>query len=81
MTYRAAEAILLAFTAAPLAAQAPLEQPGKWAQDYTGRKADPEVRFGTLPNGFRYAIIHNETPSDGIAMRIGAGSLEECDGT
>ena len=82
MKYRVAAALLLACTAIPSLAQtepAPLEQPGKWAQDYTGRKADPAVRFGTLPNGLRYAIMHNETPSDGVAMRmrIGSGSLEE----
>ena len=83
MKYRVVAALLLACTAAPLIAQqtAPLEQSGKWAQDYTGRKADPAVRFGTLPNGLRYAIMHNETPSDGVAMRmrIGSGSLEERD--
>jgi zinc protease len=68
-----------AFWCAPLSSQpAPVEQPNKWTQDYTGRKADPAVRFGTLPNGLRYAIMHNETPSDGVAMRmrIGAGSLQ-----
>ncbi len=78
----AAVAASLALGAAPvLAQQAPLEQPGKWAQDYTGRKADPAVRFGTLPNGLRYAIMHNETPKDGVAMRmrIGSGSLQERD--
>lgn len=53
----------------------------KWAQDYTGREADPAVRFGTLPNGLRYAIMRNTTPADGIAMRmrIGSGSIEERD--
>ena len=73
--------LLLASSAPLLAADPLLEQPGRWAQDYTGRKADPAVRFGTLPNGLRYAIQHNETPSDGVAMRmrIGAGSLEERD--
>src|SRR3569623_1396091 len=82
MQYRAVAALLASICAAPLIAQAPLpEQPGKWAQDYTGRKADPAVRFGTLPNGLRYAIMHNETPSDGVAMRmrIGAGALQERD--
>ena len=66
----------------PAGAEAPLKQPGHWAQDYLGRTADPAVRFGTLPNGLRYAIMHNETPHDGVAMRmrIGAGSLEERDG-
>lgn len=67
--------------AAPVFAAPPLEQPGKWAQDYLPRKADPAVRFGTLPNGLGYAIMHNETPSDGVAMRmrIGSGSLQERD--
>jgi len=74
--------LALAALAAPaFADNVPLKQPGRWAQDYVGRKADPDVRFGTLPNGLRYAIMHNETPHDGVAMRmrIGAGSLEERD--
>jgi zinc protease len=78
----AAVAVCLATIAGPaLAQQPPLEQPGKWAQNYTGRQADPAVRSGTLPNGLRYAIMHNETPSDGVAMRmrIGSGSLQESD--
>src|SRR5205823_5021992 len=82
MKYRSIVASLLLVSSAPvLGAEAPAKQPGRWAQDYTGRKADPSVRFGTLPNGLRYAIMHNETPSDGVAMRmrIGAGSLEERD--
>lgn len=56
-------------------------QHGRWAQDYTGRQADPAVRFGTLPNGLRYAIMHNDTPSGAVSMRmlIGSGSLSERD--
>src|SRR5437764_5727060 len=82
MKYRSIVASLLLVSSAPLlAAKEPVKQPGRWAQDYTGRKADPSVRFGTLPNGVRYAIMHNETPSDGVAMRmrIGSGSLQERD--
>src|SRR5438552_568112 len=82
MKYRVLVGSLLLASSAPLLAeQPPLKQPGRWAQDYTGRKADPSVRFGMLPNGLRYAIMHNETPSDGVAMRmrIGSGSLEERD--
>jgi len=82
MKYRVLFASLLLASSAPLLADQPLlKQPGRWAQDYTGRKADPAVRFGTLPNGLRYAIQHNETPSDGVAMRmrIGSGSLDERD--
>jgi zinc protease len=78
------KASLLALTlfASPVLADTPpLKQPGRWAQDYLGRAADPAIRFGTLPNGLRYAIMHNKTPSDGVAMRmrIGAGSLVERD--
>jgi len=81
MKYRSIVASLLLVTSAPVLAAEPMKQPGKWAQDYTGRKADPSIRFGTLPNGVRYAIMHNETPSDGVAMRmrIGAGALQERD--
>jgi zinc protease len=82
MKYRVLVASLLLASSAPLLADQPLlRQPGRWAQDYTGRKADPAVRFGTLPNGLRYAIQHNETPSDGVSMRmrIGSGSIEERD--
>ena len=82
MHYRVFVASVLLVSSAPLLAeQPPLKQAGHWAQDYTGRKADPLVRFGTLPNGLRYAIMHNETPTDGVAMRmrIGAGSIEERD--
>lgn len=52
-----------------------------WMHDKLQREADPAVRFGSLPNGLRYAIQHNETPKDGVAMRmrIGAGSLQERD--
>jgi zinc protease len=74
--------LALAFSANPaLAEDAPVKQPGHWAQDYLHRAADPAVRFGTLPNGLRYAIMHNETPADGVAMRlrIGSGSLKEHD--
>ena len=54
MKYRVIVASLLLAASTPLlAAQPLLKQPGKWAQDYTGRKADPAVRFGTLPNGLR----------------------------
>ena len=62
-----------------LADTVPVKQPGHWAQDYLHRPADPAVRFGTLPNGLRYAIMHNDTPADGVAMRlrIGSGSLKE----
>ncbi|MDO1558298.1 insulinase family protein [Brevundimonas sp. 2R-24] len=42
---------------------------------------DPAVRFGRLPNGMRYAIMHNETPPNQgvLRLRVDAGSLMERD--
>ena len=62
-------------------AQDMVKRPGQWAQDYSDRKPDPAIRFGTLPNGMRYAIRHNATPQDHTSLRllIGSGSLEEHD--
>jgi zinc protease len=52
-----------------------------WGFEMSRRAPDPAVRFGRLPNGLRYALQHNETPSDGVAMRlrIGSGALQERD--
>lgn len=80
-----AQALVFALTMSgrpAISEDAPLKQPGRWAQDYVDRKPDPAVRFGVLPNGLRYAILHNETPKDGVdmRMRIGSGSLQERDG-
>jgi len=39
------------------------------------------MRFGTLPNGLRYVVMHNATPpgQSSLRLRIGAGSLAETD--
>ncbi|KQV60630.1 hypothetical protein ASC95_04100 [Pelomonas sp. Root1217] len=52
-----------------------------WGYELAQRTPDPAVRFGRLPNGLRYALQRNETPKDGVAMRmrIGSGSLQERD--
>jgi zinc protease len=54
----------------------------RWGHEIQQLAPDPAVRFGRLPNGLRYALQHNETPADGVAMRlrIGSGSLQERDG-
>ena len=78
-------ACALAFCAlaAPALAEAPspIVSPPGWAQTRSDLSADPAVRFGVLANGMRYAILHNETPSDGVSMRlaINAGSMMEHD--
>jgi zinc protease len=75
-----AAAGMLCFSSASHAAE-PLKQPGAWAQTYTGRAADPAVRFGQLANGMRYAILRNSTPAKqaSLRLRIGSGSLSERD--
>ncbi len=52
-----------------------------WPQSFSDLPADPSVRFGVLPNGLRYALVHNETPKGQVSLRlrIGSGSLEESD--
>jgi zinc protease len=66
--------------AATAPAQAvPPSQP--WPQSVSDLPVDPAVRFGTLANGVRYAILRNVTPPGqaSLWMRIDAGSLMEKD--
>jgi zinc protease len=44
-------------------------------------KPDPSVRFGTLPNGLRYAIMPNHEPKARASLRlfVNVGSLQEND--
>ena len=44
-------------------------------------KVDPDVVYGKLPNGVRYAVMHNDTPTKTAALRvrIDTGSLNETD--
>ena len=77
----AAVSLLAAF---PVAAQTTPEATAglpKWAQASSDLAPDPDVRFGVLPNGMRYAIMRNATPAGATALRlrIGSGSLEESD--
>ncbi len=50
-----------------------------WPQATSDIPADANVRFGTLPNGMRYAILRNATPPGqaSLRLRIDAGSLME----
>jgi zinc protease len=64
-------------TAPSAAAPSPVAMP--WPQQTGDLPADPDVRFGTLPNGMRYAIRRNATPpgNASIRLRIHAGSMNE----
>ncbi|MDR6669781.1 insulinase family protein [Rhizobium sp. 1399] len=52
-----------------------------WPQMISDLRAEPGIRFGTLENGMRFAIMRNATPPGqaAIRFRIGAGSLDERD--
>jgi zinc protease len=67
--------------AEPPAAQTPQLNAGQWPQAVTDVPAAPDVRFGALPNGMRYAIQKNATPPGQAALRLyfDAGSLMETD--
>lgn len=56
-------------------------QPGQWPQAVSDVTPDPDIRFGALPNGMRYAIRRQTTPPGQAALRlrIDAGSLMEDD--
>jgi len=75
----------------PLAATATAQTPAAQAQPAAGvpgwsitsdaLQADPDVVFGTLPNGMRYAIQRHETPKGDVAVRfsIKGGAKDESD--
>ncbi|HEY1847856.1 MAG TPA: insulinase family protein [Opitutaceae bacterium] len=50
-----------------------------FAQAESDLKADPAIRFGTLPNGVRYAVMANHEPKSRVSLRllVLAGSFEE----
>jgi len=55
--------------------------PGQWPQARSDVPADPDIRFGSLPNGMRYAIRRQAIPAGQAALRLrfDAGSLMESD--
>jgi zinc protease len=77
-----AAAVLLAAPQATAAPPAPpASAPVAWPQGTSDLKADPEIRFGVLPNGMRYAIKRQTIPPGQAALRlwIGSGALQETD--
>ena len=57
--------------------------PVYFAHQASDLPSDPEIIYGRLPNGLRYAVRHNETPTKtaSLLMRIDTGSLNETDDT
>jgi zinc protease len=70
-------AIRTAFFAGFLIAYAAPIQAAQWPR--SDIPSDPAVTFGVLPNGMRYAIMQNSTPTGEVSVRfrIGAGSMQE----
>jgi zinc protease len=52
-----------------------------WPQAHSDLSADPAIRFGTLPNGMRFAIRRQTIPAGEASLRLwfDAGSLMETD--
>ena len=50
-----------------------------FAQEASDLPMDEDILYGQLPNGLRYAVMNNETPSKtaSLLMRFDAGSLDE----
>jgi len=50
-----------------------------WAHEASDIAPDPSVRFGNLPNGMRYALMHNALPAEAVSLRLSVafGSLDE----
>jgi zinc protease len=50
-----------------------------WPHEQSDLTPDPEVVFGRLPNGFRYALLQNPKPRDRTSLHlvVNAGSLNE----
>ncbi|MEQ1497309.1 MAG: insulinase family protein [Novosphingobium sp.] len=81
----------LLFSSAPIVANSPVEGTGIGNQATTGvpgwgiaskdLPGDPDVVFGTLPNGMRYAIKRHQSPKGAVSVRFGidAGTKDESD--
>lgn len=76
MSLAAASAPALAATPATAATPA-----NGWGIPLTDVTPDPSIRYGTLPNGMKYAIMRNATPKGTASVRLqfAFGSIGEAD--
>ena len=74
---------ILAGSTPALAASAPAANPAVngWGIHLTDVTPDPSIKYGTLPNGMKYAIMHNATPKGTASVRLqfGFGSIGEAE--
>jgi zinc protease len=70
---------LLAGTIVAGAAPATAQQANGWGVPYTDVTPDPSIRYGTLPNGMKYAIMRNALPKGAgvVRLRFEFGSIGE----
>ncbi|MCP3951262.1 MAG: insulinase family protein, partial [Desulfobacterales bacterium] len=54
----------------------------RWPHVVSDLNPDPKIRFGSLPNGFRYIVMENQKPAGRVSMHLNiqAGSLHESEG-
>jgi zinc protease len=69
------------FLATAACAQTPAEAKPLWPHLASDISPDPTVTFGVLPNGLRYALMHNQLPPGAISIRLAfdVGSLHEAE--
>ena len=62
-----------------LAGAAALSAQPRFPHDVSNLRPDPAVRFGSLPNGLRYAVMANPEPRQRASLRlhVDVGSLHE----
>jgi zinc protease len=77
----AAIAVAVASATAPaVASTVPAKQAvNGWGVRLTDVTPDPSIRYGTLPNGMKYAIMRNATPKGtaSVRLQIAFGSIGE----
>jgi zinc protease len=69
----AAVSLALVGVSAPALAVAPvITRPAVngWGVELTDLMPDSAIRYGTLPNGMKYAIMHNATPKGTASVRL-----------
>ena len=77
----AALALVCWLDPAGITALADSTRPALWPHQKSDLKPDPAIRYGSLPNGFRYALMQNQEPRDRVSVHLAvqAGSLHETD--
>ncbi|KTE14034.1 M16 family metallopeptidase [Sphingopyxis sp. H115] len=70
-----------ATTPAPAAANPQSDAAKAWNFAASDVPVDPNIVFGVLPNGMKYALLKNSTPKDSVVlrMRFDVGSFAEAD--